>query len=415
MNVKRITFFALALLLVLPLSLAFGQDTVTIRLWTGSSSPAENEALEAQIALFEEANPTIDVEVLISPDYNQTLTQGFAANDYAEVFAVGQFDFPNWRAEGRLAPADGAIVEQDDIYPGLLNAFTYEGEVYCPPKDFSTLALYYNRDHFDAAGLEYPTAEWTWDDLYAAAEALTNDEHVGMSVAPDHNRWLAFFYANGARLMDEEGSLTFNSAEAAASLDYYASFVLNGVGNTPSNLDSGWNGEAFGRGLASMTVEGNWGIGFLEEQYPDLNWGVAELPTAPSGEKGTLTFTVCWGVAASTEDGGPNQFIDESWALVNFLTGPGEGGAQFVATAGFGVMPARASAGDLWLETRGEEFAPFVIGAEYAWAPVFPVGFADFTDTVVNGMNAVLSGDQSAQELLDEAQAVGEEIMAEME
>ena len=47
---------------------AAAQDMVTLRVWTGSSSPVENEFKEAQIAAFEEANPGIDVELLISPD-----------------------------------------------------------------------------------------------------------------------------------------------------------------------------------------------------------------------------------------------------------------------------------------------------------------------------------------------------------
>jgi multiple sugar transport system substrate-binding protein len=301
------------------------------------------------------------------------------------------------------------VLDEEDYYPESLDAFRDgQGNLICLPQNVSSQVVYYNTDLFDAAGLEYPTSEWTWEDLYSAAEQLTSEDLVGMSVAADHNRWLAFFQANGAALFDEDGNPVFNSPEAVASLDFYSSFVLNEVGDTPANLDSGWNGEAFGKGVAAMTVEGNWAIGYLEETFPDLNWGVAELPTAPSGEKGTLTFTECWAVGASAE----GEVADAAWKLVNFFTGPE--GATAVAEAGFGVLPARASVGDLWLETRGEEFAPFVTGAEYAWAPVFPLGFADFTDVVTNGMNEVLAGDVTPQELLDEANEVAVELVAEM-
>lgn len=412
---RKFRLFALMTLLMvaaLTLSGTVSAQNVTIRLWTGSSSPVENAALEAMVAAFEDANPTINVDLLFSPDYGTQLQTAFGTNDYPEVYAVGQFEFPGFRDSGVLMPAGDRIEEQDDIFPGLLAAFTYEDEVYCPPKDFSTLALLYNIDLFDAANLDYPNADWTWEDLYNAAEALTGDGVVGMSVAPDRNRWMAFFYANGGEIFNEDGEVVFNSDAAVESLEYYASFVANGVGNTPSNLDSGWNGEAFGRGVAAMTIEGNWAIGYLEEQYPDVNWGVSELPVAPSGGRGTLTFTVCWGVATPTSDGGPNQYVDESWALVNFLTGVE--GARMVAESGFGVMPARASASELWLETRGEEFAAFVNGGAYAVAPVFPLGFGDFTDAVDQGMNAVIAGRTSARDMMDEAAEIAEEIAEEL-
>ena len=52
----------------------------------------------------------------------------------------------------------------------------FDGTAYGIPRDFDTIALYYNKDLFDKAGVEYPTADWTWDDLRAAAEKLTVKE-----------------------------------------------------------------------------------------------------------------------------------------------------------------------------------------------------------------------------------------------
>ena len=74
---------AMALTLV---GVAGAQDMVTLRVWTGSSSPVENEFKEAQIAAFEEAHPNIDVDLLISPDYGTQIRAGFASGDYAEGF-----------------------------------------------------------------------------------------------------------------------------------------------------------------------------------------------------------------------------------------------------------------------------------------------------------------------------------------
>jgi len=52
-----------------------------------------------------------------------------------------------------------------------------------------------------------------------------------------------------------------------------------------------------------MTIEGNWAIGYLNQTFPDLKWGVAEIPVAPAtGKHGTLTFSECWAVGANATD-----------------------------------------------------------------------------------------------------------------
>ena len=408
---RNYRFMALMLILAILLSavsVVVAQE-VTIDVWTGSSSPVENEFKEAQIAAFEEANPDINVELLISPDYGTQIRAAFASGDYPEVFTVGQFDFPQWQADGLLAVGTDQIEDPDDIYPGLRDAFSADGELYCPAKDFSTLALLYNIDAFEAAGVELPTEDWTWDDMSAAAEALTNDEMVGFSAAADKFRWMAFFYGNGAQIFNEDGEVAFDSEEAIAALDFYQNFVENETGAQPGDLNAGWNGEAFGQGSAAMTVEGNWAIGYLNDTFPDVNWGVTEIPLAPNGERGTLTFTECWAVSSRAE----GAEAEAAWALVNFMTGT-EGATQ-VAEAGFGVMPARASVGDLWLETVGEEYAAFVNGAEYAIAPIFPLGFADFDAAVNDATTQVMALEADPDEALEEAAEVAREIQEEME
>jgi multiple sugar transport system substrate-binding protein len=419
-NIMRKFYLVLALVvLALGVGIAGAQDPVVLRVWTGASSPVENEFKEAQFAAFEEANPDIDLDVLISPDYGTQIQAAFAAGDYPEVFTVGQFDFPSYVDSGLLMQAGDRIEAVDDIYPSLLSAFSdADGNAYCVPKDFSTLALYYNVDAFEAAGVALPTADWTWDDMAAAAQAITDadvtaadgSDVIGFSAAADRNRWLAFFWGNGARFFNDAGEIVFDSPEAIAALDFYGSFAANGTGDVPANIGgAGWNGEAFGRGLAAMTVEGNWAIGYLNNDFPDLNWGVVEIPLSPAGTRGTLTFTECWAVSAQAEAN--PELADAAWRLVNFLTGPEQALAN--GEQGFGPMPARPSAADAWLETQGEVGQPFVAGAEYAWAPVFPIGYGDFTAVVDEGTVDVLNGDATAEEALTEAGEIAREIQAE--
>jgi multiple sugar transport system substrate-binding protein len=142
-NVRFVLVLAL-LLFAVSFGIASAQSPVTLRVWSGASSPVENAFKESQFAAFQEANPNIVLDVLISPDYGTQIQAAFASGDYPEVFTVGQFDFPSYVDSGLLMQAGDRIVEADDIYPSLQAAFSdADGNAYCVPKDFSTLALYY--------------------------------------------------------------------------------------------------------------------------------------------------------------------------------------------------------------------------------------------------------------------------------
>ncbi|GAB4570358.1 MAG: ABC transporter substrate-binding protein [Anaerolineae bacterium] len=404
--------FALLLVVALLVSalpaLAQGGEKTEITLMGWSSSQAENDALLAMVDAFMEANPDIAVDVQLVPEYETTIQAAFASGEPPEVFYVDSYKLPDWAAAGVLAPAGDNYEDVEGLYPSLVEAFTYEDTFYCPAKDFSVLALQYNKDLFDAAGLEYPNEDWTWEDLRAAAEALTDPDAgvLGLVTPPELPRWLPFLYqAGGAVLTDDWSESAFDSEETREALEFYIGMVQDGIAGPPSAVDAGWGGEAFGQGRVAMAMEGNWVIQYLLDQFPDLNWGVAELPAHPSGNRATMVFTVCYGVAAENEN------PEASWKLVNFLTG--EEGARMIAESGFGVMPTRSSVADLWLETRGEEIGrAFVAGAEYAYKWQFPVGFGDAIDTFNAGLQLAFQGDYTAEDIILETDEVIQDVLS---
>jgi multiple sugar transport system substrate-binding protein len=390
-------------------ALARQETTLTLMGW--SSSQAEDAALAAQIDAFQEANPDIAVDVNLVPDYDTTLQTTFASGEPPDVFYIDSVRLADLVEAGVVDIGGDKIENPEGFYESLVNVFTYNDEFVCPPKDFSTLTLQYNKDMFDAAGLEYPTDDWTWDDLRAAAEALTGtneegQEVLGLILNPNLERWLPFLYQAGGSVLSEDWSeVTLDSDEARAALDFYTGLVQDGFAGTASAVDAGWAGEAFGMGRAAMIMEGNWVITALVEQFPDINWGVAQLPAHPEGGEATMTFTVCYGVAADSDN------PDEAWQLVNFLTG--EEGGQLVAEAGFGPMPPRTALADTWLEARGEEIGQaFVDAAEVAYPWRFPVGFGDATDTFNASLQLAFEGQATADDILFEAAAAAEEVLA---
>lgn len=357
-----------------------------------------------------EANPDINVTISLVPDYVTTIQAAFASGDSPNVFYVDSSKLPDWAEAGVLADGTGKIDDPEDIYPSLLEVFTYKGTLYCPPKDFSTMTLQYNKDLFDAAGLAYPTADWTWDDLKNAAEKLTGEtadgkKILGLVTPPNFERWLPFLYQAGGSVLNEDWTeSTFDSDATREALDLYIGLVTDGFAGPPSMVDAGWGGEAFGQGRVAMAMEGNWVITYLLTQFPDLKWGVSELPVHPSGGKATMAFTVCYAVASK------NSSPDESWKLVNFLTGVE--GQTLVAEQGFGVMPIRQSVAATWLEKRGAEFEPFVKSAEYAHKWQFPVGFQDAFDTFNADLQNAFLGNATTDDIVFNTNAVIEEVLA---
>ena len=391
------------------------QDNVTID-FAIAASPVELAAVEAQVALFEEANPGIDVVVTALPEYETQLQTAFASGEYPDVFYVGQAKFAEYVDAGVLASASESI-DMSGIYQSLQDTFSADGEVICPAKDYSLLGLVYNKDLFDAAGLEYPTSDWTWDDLVEASAALTTDDVAGFTINPDMDRWYQFYAAAGGQMYDEEGNFMIDEAAATTAVDFFGRLFSEGGAQTSADLGAGWTGEAFAQGKAAMTIEGNWMIGYMLEQFPDVNWGATEVPGTVEGGEGTLTFTTCLGVGADS----PDAEKEAAFKLVDFLTN--DEGALMVAETGFGPIPARPSGADAyvayWIErfadtgTDAASFQSFIDSAENAVAPILPPGWGAYRDALNNALNELVRGNMDTEDVVEEITELAEELAEE--
>lgn len=409
MRLTRTLFMALALMLVVSMGAVSAQDQTTIMLAGWSSSDSENAALQAQIDAFQAANPDVAVELNLVPDYDTFMQTGFASGDYANVFYVDSSKLQDWASAKVIAPIGDQLTNVEGIYESLRSVFTYDGQLYCPAKDFSTLTLQYNIDMFDAAGVAVPT---TWEELAAAAEALTTADVAGLTVNPELARFLPFLYQSGGAVLDAEGGVALDSDATRAAVQAVVDLFVNGYARTATDLGAGWAGEAFGQGKVAMAMEGNWVIQYLEDNFPDLNWGVAELPAGPAG-KATMAFTVCYGVADPESNVSQTpEALAASIRLVDFLTG--DEGAMMVGESGFGPMPTRGVAAEPWLSARGEAFKPFVDGAEYAYPWSFPPGFGTFIDTFNTNLVEATKGNLSVDEFVTSAAEAAQEAVDEL-
>lgn len=362
-----------------------GEGTVILSGW--QASPEEGELLEEMFAGFEEACPNITIDYQpVAGDYPQAMLANFSAATPPDVFYVDSSVAPEWIEEGFLMPLDDYIAESgfdtSQFFEGYLDAFRGPDDaIYGLPKDASTLAMFYNPDMLDAAGVEPPT---NWEELTAAAEALTTDDVTGLCLSPGLDRALAFIYQNGGAIYNEDFTeATFESSEVSDALDYYLGFWESGTGAGPTELGSGWCGEALGQEKVAMVFEGNWLVPFMDGTFPDVGYEIAEMPTG--AEAATLAFTVSYSIGADSEN------PDAAWSLISYLTGP-EG------------METWTSLG-LALPSRQDVAVPegrdaLLAGADYARPWSFTPGFADVITAFNNEFTAAVEGSATVEDIV---------------
>lgn len=356
----------------------------------GSSGEAETKAVEDAVAAWS-ADSGVEAKVSVANDLAQQLSQGFAAGSPPDLFYLSTDAIAGYAGNGSLVAYGDELANKDDFYPSLVENFTVDGDFYCAPKDFSTLALIINTDLWEAAGLTEADVPTTWDELAAVSKTLTTDGRVGLAFGAEYQR-VGTFMAQAGGGMVVDGQAAANSPENVEALEYVKSHLEDGTFAYAADVGAGWGGEAFGKQLAAMVIEGNWIGGAMSADYPDVDYLVAELPAGPAGQ-GTLQFTNCWGMAADS----PNQ--QAALDLVEYLTSTEQ---QLAFSEAFGPMPSITSAAEAWTQAN-PDLAAFLTGADYAQFPPNQEGAADVVSDFNAQLESLKTGDP--QQILDSVQA----------
>lgn len=356
-------------------------NSTPISVLIGSSGQAETTAVKNAVAAWSKQSG-VKADVVVASDLVQQASQGFASGKPADVLYVSGDQIGAWASNGSLEAYGDNLPNKEDFYPKLREAFTYNGKLYCAPKDFSTLGLVINKDLWSKAGLTDADIPTTWDQLEATARKLTTDKVKGLAMSPEIARVGVFMAQAGGGLESaDRKTATADSEQNVTALTYVKKLLNDGVAAYSSQLGSGWGGEAFGKGQAAMVIEGNWIAGAMKNDYPNVKYTVAELPAGPSG-KGTLQFTNCWGLSTDGKNKGAAQ------QLVQYLTSTEQ---QMAFAKGFGVMPSVQSAADQYSSLFPQDKA-FLAGAAYAQNLPLQPGAAD----VIKDLNAKLEGLKTA-------------------
>ncbi len=386
-------------LLLLAVMVGFGVAAAqtTITYWQYEFA-TRVDAMNQLIAQFEAANPDVKVvqETFPYDGYPAQIAAAISAGQGPDVAQLFYGWLPTWARSGFVVPLPTEYfdaAELDASFAPVVQAAKVDGTWYGLPTAVRSLALFYNADKLAAAGYDAPPA--TWDEFIEIAQALTvkqgnRFEEVGYGYAPtgqDHHlvREVLIRQFGGTPYSDDNLTVTYNSPEGAAALEFYTDWVTEYEIGVPEFVP-GNNGYRDGFRVLeniAMIIDGSFAIGDVQ-RLAQFNWGVAELPTLDNGVRSNFGSFF---MNALT----PNAVKDpaKAEAAARFLKFVTSDDAMKLWLDVVGELPASSSLiADPEL-ANDPVYGPFVRALDYAHATVF-VDETGQRDVMVDAINEVV-------------------------
>jgi multiple sugar transport system substrate-binding protein len=321
------------------------------------------EMAQRMLDEFHATHPNVRVFYTPDPDnLEEQMLLDMEARTAPDVLSGCCDFFPIWAQKGHLldlGPYVKADLDQatiDDWDPAQYQAFfTRDGLHFGLPKYHGALALYFNKDLFDAYDVEYPDATWYHDDYLVAMKRLTHDRDKdgkidlwGSMVDIAWERIQVHVNGWGGHFVDpEDPSRSYmDRPEALAAMEWMRARMWDDrVMATLLDVQNIETRRAFVDQRIAMVEDGSWA---LKDILTDANFrlGVVPFPAGPV-RRVTLATTDGFGIFAGT------RYPDAAWELVKFLISKDYGRAM--ARAHF-LQPARASLVDEWADFIRQEF-----------------------------------------------------------
>lgn len=276
-------------------------------------------------AAFEESHP--GVSIVLEPtawgEYWTKLEAAATGGSVADVFHMNGVNITKYAAGGILLPLDEYLAaSQLDLenYPeAMTQMYNFEGTQYGLAMDYDTVGLWYNKDLFDKAGVAYPTSEWTWDDLKAAAEAITGIEDSVYGIAAGYSDQQGFYntcFAEDGWFVDGE-NFGFNEPGTRAGIQCWVDLMEAGYSPSEVSLEENEGYLQFMAGKLGMIFAGDWMVQFYASEDSAVAdvCDVVELPLMSTGKRATVIHGKANCISAVTEH------PDEAWAWVEYLAG----------------------------------------------------------------------------------------------
>ena len=322
---------------------------LSVSIWDTNQEPGLKEILAD---FTEETGIKTKLTVVKWDEYWTMLEAGAQGGSLPDVFWMHSNESERYMSNDMLLDLTDKIAESDKIDPenypeDIWGLYTYDDKYYAVPKDVDTIALWYNKTMFDEAGLAYPTADWTWDDVSEAAKKLTKDDgsQYGLAVRNDNNQagYYNLVYDNGGYIINEDKTKSgWDDPKTIEAMKTLEGWIKDGV--MPSIETMSENGEdvLFQSGKVAMVLQGSWMVAaYRDNEYTAANCDLVELPkNAETGRRASV-----YNGRAAAANG---EHTEEAWKLLEYL---GSGEAQ-KKQAELGVtMSAYKGTSDAWAKS----------------------------------------------------------------
>jgi len=323
------------------------EEAVTL-LWAFWGSPAEAETHQKVADVFMADHPNIKIETMVEPwsDYFTKVQTLWASGDASVIPDVlFLWPTPRYAAEGVLENLDPWIEKSGydlkDYWPALLESAMYNGSVYGFPRDISVEALYYNKDIFDEAGLDYPDEGWTWDDLLAAAEKLTVVESSGRvaryALGMEGGKFQLWVGQNGGSILDDmrnPSKCTLTEPAAVEAIKFFADMIDQNYAMRDANLSqAGGDAAVFQSGQVAMIIQNASRVSAFNPA--GMNYDVAPVPIPEGGQRAASAGGAAWVMSSGSDN------KEEAWTFLSWLQSTD--GGQKLYTASGEIFPALQS------------------------------------------------------------------------
>lgn len=377
-------------------TVAAGEQT-TIELWY-HISPDQATLLLQMVDQFQEEHPNIKVETqsVAFSEIKKQISIGVAADELPDVTLCDTVDNASYAAMGaakEITEEVEAWGEMDKYFEGPRNSAMYNGGYYGIPYYSNCLAIMYNKDIFDEMGIDYPTSEWTWDDFKEAVAATTTEDHYGLTMSLIKSEEgtfdvIPFIWQAG------EDYDSLDSEGAAEALNMINDFYQKGYMSKEliSMTQADMCASLFATGKSAMMVAGSWLNTNIQNENPDLNYGVVTFANKEN--------------AASPIGGGnivmlKDENREESWELMKFLSSK-DNNRSFCEDGGY-ISPRTDSVEESELWKNDPILSVYLEQLEVARARGPHPRWPEISSAIQFAVQNTLSGAATAEEALKTA------------
>lgn len=313
---------------------------------------AQKDGMTALADAYMKDHPDVFIEVQVSnwDEYWTKLEAAATSNSMPDIFWMHSNQIFKYADNGILADCSEIIDEANYSDTAVENAKGSDGKIYGVPKDKDLIALVYNKEIFDEAGVEYPSDEWTWDDLISASEQIYDKtgKYGYMAYAQDQMGYWNFVYQKGGMILSEDGTKAAYTDDATReAIKYYIGLQDYDWCPTQAQFANTEAEKLCFSGKGAMYFTGNWNLGNLCETYPEMNgkWDVAVLPKCPDPVSGDGRAVISNSVSYATAAKGKNKEL-----AMDFLKFLGSEEGQKIQGESGVAIPAYNGLEDSWVQ-----------------------------------------------------------------